>query len=216
MSLLWRSHDGPEGPATLAASTRPASGARTNLEDDAMTRHGPCRHRAVALPWRRSRPRVPTGSPTPVRHDLLGLPPRTFRAKISISDHFHRQIAADSDCYPRAGSSPTPGPARPISEIPISIRLLTAGSFFGDFRAPSGVRNSAWPRAQYRVSCSHSALPPAMLVTTKRISRPLVVASMRAAGKRHGQLPHWLLDARDASSATITNSQIDDPEPSVE
>ena len=39
-----------------------------------------------------------------------------------------------------------PTPAHPNPQIPISLRTQPAGSFFGDFRTPSGVRNSSRKR----------------------------------------------------------------------
>jgi hypothetical protein len=46
------------------------------------------------------------------------------------------------------------------------------------------IRFSAWPRAQYRVSYSHSALPVRRLITTQRMSSPREVASILAATRR--------------------------------
>jgi hypothetical protein len=48
--------------------------------------------------------------------------------------------------YIRIGPSQKSSKTRARSEIPITTRLLTAGSFFGDFRTPSGVRNSSRKR----------------------------------------------------------------------
>jgi hypothetical protein len=38
-------------------------------------------------------------------------------------------------------------------------------------------------------------------------------ANARVSVKRHDQLPHWLLDAWNAVASTMTEAQIDDPEP---
>jgi Domain of unknown function (DUF3825) len=40
-------------------------------------------------------------------------------------------------------------------------------------------------------------------------------ANARVSVKRHDQLPHWMLDAWDTASESITVQQIDDPEPSL-
>lgn len=57
---------------------------------------------------------------------------------------------------------------------------------------------------------------PRMLIVRTVLLPHMPYANARVAVKRHDQLPHWLLDAWNASSATITNSQIDDPEPSAD
>lgn len=39
-------------------------------------------------------------------------------------------------------------------------------------------------------------------------------ANARVAVKRHDQLPHWMIDAWNATATTLNASQLDDPEPS--
>jgi hypothetical protein len=54
----------------------------------------------------------------------------------------HRPIRLKRRSGRVQGPSQKSSKTRARSEIPITTQLLTAGSFFGDFRTPSGVRNS--------------------------------------------------------------------------
>jgi len=54
---------------------------------------------------------------------------------------------------------------------------------------------------------------PDMLIVRTVLLPHMPYANARVAVKRHDQLPHWLLDAWNAASATVTSREIDDPEP---
>lgn len=54
--------------------------------------------------------------------------------------------------------------------------------------------------------------PETLLVRTVLLPH-MPYANARVSVKRHDQLPHWLLAAWNASSATVTPQQIDNPEP---
>lgn len=54
---------------------------------------------------------------------------------------------------------------------------------------------------------------PDMLIVRTVLLPHMPYANARIAVKRHDQLPHWLLDAWNVSSATVTPGQIDNPEP---
>jgi len=77
------------------------------------------------------------GFPGAVRYDCHSLLHRLSRAMVFKSRPVQqpRRLKRRSRGTPKP--SQTPGNAQPISEIPISTRLLTAGSFFGDFRTPA-------------------------------------------------------------------------------
>jgi hypothetical protein len=98
--------------------------------------------RLLALPWRPSRPRAQSGSPAPFEM-IFPACCTDFPERWSPSRTPRNSKDASNVDPERPRPSRTPSEARPIPEIPISIRLLTAGSFFGDFRTPSGVRNSS-------------------------------------------------------------------------
>ena len=60
LSVLRRAHDHHRDLPTLDATARAAGLSRTNRDDDAVTRHGPCLRRVVALSHRPSTPRAPS------------------------------------------------------------------------------------------------------------------------------------------------------------
>ena len=53
--------------------------------------------------------------------------------------------------------------------------------------------------------------PDSLIVRTILLPQ-MPYANARVSVKRHDQLPHWMLDAWNASAAGITENQIDDPE----
>ncbi|MEW5823475.1 MAG: DUF3825 domain-containing protein [Pseudomonadota bacterium] len=55
--------------------------------------------------------------------------------------------------------------------------------------------------------------PDTLIVRTVLLPH-MPYANSRVSVKRHDQLPHWMLDAWNTTSASITAQQIDDPEPS--
>jgi hypothetical protein len=55
---------------------------------------------------------------------------------------------------------------------------------------------------------------PDMLIVRTVLLPDMPYANARVAVKRHDQLPHWLLDAWNATAANVSTRQIDDPEPS--
>ena len=54
--------------------------------------------------------------------------------------------------------------------------------------------------------------PDTLIVRTVLLPH-MPYANARVSVKRHDQLPHWMLDAWNTTSASITAQQIDDPEP---
>lgn len=54
---------------------------------------------------------------------------------------------------------------------------------------------------------------PGTLIVRTVLLPHMPYANARVAVQRHDQLPHWLLDAWNNTSATVTPGQIDDPEP---
>lgn len=56
--------------------------------------------------------------------------------------------------------------------------------------------------------------PDSLIVRTVLLPQ-MPYANARVSVKRHDQLPHWMLDAWNASAAEITEDQIDNPEPDV-
>lgn len=54
--------------------------------------------------------------------------------------------------------------------------------------------------------------PDTLIVRTVLLPH-MPYANARVSVKRHDQLPHWMLDAWNTTSSTITTQQIDDPEP---
>ncbi len=53
---------------------------------------------------------------------------------------------------------------------------------------------------------------PDMLIVRTVLLPHMPYGNARIAVKRHDQLPHWLLDARNATSVTVTSEEIDNPE----
>lgn len=54
--------------------------------------------------------------------------------------------------------------------------------------------------------------PDTLIVRTVLLPH-MPYANARVSVKRHDQLPHWMLDAWNTTSASVTAQQIDDPEP---
>jgi hypothetical protein len=54
---------------------------------------------------------------------------------------------------------------------------------------------------------------PEMLIVRTVLVPHMPYANARVSVKRHDQLPHWLLDAWNAASVTVTPDEIENPEP---
>jgi hypothetical protein len=75
----------------------------------------------------------------------------------------------------------------------------------------------------YMQSRENITLAPDLIAPIQVTSEALMVrtvllphmpyANARVSVRRHDQLPHWLLDAWHAAGSTLTQEQIDDPEP---